>query len=118
MENVAVGDIASLIGLIAGLITGGGVIVHFLKKILRKIMQDELKPIQDSIGDLQLQVQDGELEDCKTILVNFIGDIRRGVELSGEELERLHETYDRYTKMGGNSYIHTTIEKFKKEGKI
>lgn len=118
MDNLTVADVAGTLALVAGILTAGGTVVHFFQKAIKKTMNDELKPIQESIIGLQAQIQDGELEDCKTVLVNFIGDIKRGVKLSGEELERLHETYDRYTKMGGNSYIHTSIEKFKKEGKI
>lgn len=118
MESVTVGEIAGSLALVAGIVSAGGVLIHLGAKGLSNLIARELKPIQKSISDLQAQIQDGELEDCKTVLVNFIGDIKRGVKLSGEELERLHETYDRYTKMGGNSYIHTTIEKFKKEGKI
>lgn len=59
-----------------------------------------------------------ELSSIKTDLVNFINDVENGIEKSDIQKLNAHELYDRYKKIGGNSYVHDHFEKLLKEGKI
>lgn len=59
-----------------------------------------------------------ELSSIKTDLVNFINDAENGIEKSDIQRLNAHELYDRYKKLGGNSYVHDHFEKLLKEGKI
>lgn len=89
--------IIDLIPQIATLITSVGIILGIIKKWL--------------IGPL-------ELSCIKTDLVNFINDVENGFDKSEIQKLNAHELYDRYTKIGGNSYVHEHWEKLKEEGKI
>lgn len=122
MDSITIGQ---FIGILTAIVAG---LVAFIKGVeflwqkagsaAAKWLQKGLAPTNAKIDELDRKISDAELEDCKTILVNFIGNIKRGVELTETEKERLHETYARYTKAGGNSYVHTEMEKLKKDGKL
>ena len=59
-----------------------------------------------------------QLDNCKNFLVQTLAKVERGGGLSPTELQRYWENYDIYTSLGGNSYIHESTEKLKKEGKL
>lgn len=63
-------------------------------------------------------IENLEMSSIKTDLVNFINDIEHGVQKSQIQRMNAHELYDRYSKLGGNSYVHDHWEKLIKEGKI
>lgn len=59
-----------------------------------------------------------ELQNIKTDLVNFISDIENGMPKSSIQILNAYELYDRYTNLGGNSYVHSHWDKLREEGKI
>ena len=106
MENITLGDIAIALAFIVGLM---GSIVY-LKNVLTKSIDKTLKPINSKIDAL-------EMSYIKTDLVNFMSQAEIG-QISKEQNFNAHELYDRYCKLGGNSYVHDKWEKLRKEGKI
>lgn len=118
MENISLGQIASiitLVGVFVGAITG---LITFFKSFITKI----LKPLDEKINKLQDASAGSrnniELELIKMFLVNFINDIEQGTYKSQIQKKNAYELFDRYQKLGGNSYIHDSWEKLSKEGKI
>ena len=118
MENISLGQIASIITLLSifvGAITG---LIAFVKSFVSKI----LKPLDQKIETLQNVSSKNrnsiELEMIKMFLVNFINDIEQGTYKSQIQTKNAYELYDRYQQLGGNSYIHDSFEKLIKEGKI
>ena len=59
-----------------------------------------------------------ELELIKIILVNFVNDIDQGINKTPIQKQNAYELYDRYTTLGGNSYVHDRWMKLKDEGKL
>lgn len=118
MESVTLGDIANILIFIAGAITAGGVIVGFMSKRFSKVMTEQLKPLNDKIDLLTDSVDGVSMENCKNFLVSRISEMESGKKLDKVVEERFWENYDHYTKLGGNSYIHTAVENLKKEGKL
>lgn len=94
----------NLIPQLATLITSCSVILVAVKKWL-------VEPTNQKIEEF-------ELSSIKTDLVNFINDAENGIEKSDIQRLNAHELYDRYKKLGGNSYVHDHFEKLLKEGKI
>ena len=45
-------------------------------------------------------------------------DVEQNKIIDEVEKERFYETYEHYTKLGGNSYIHDKVESLKKAGKL
>ena len=68
--------------------------------------------------DIITLIEKVELANGKNYLVQALAKIESGQELTPVEKERFWENYDRYVELGGNSYIHSTTERFKKEGKL
>lgn len=102
--NITLGEIGAFLGLIAGIITSGGVIIHFTQKELKKVLKNELNPISTQIKDL-------DVSQCKNFLVRFLADVEQGNELDKVEIERAYEIYDHYSNdLKQNSYIHNRWE--------
>lgn len=125
MEGITLGQIALWVAFLVGLITGLRYLASFISSSATKWLQGALEPTNTKLDELDKKiiqvdkkVDESELSDCKNYLVSFLADIKKGNEITEVEQERFHETYERYTAMGGNSYIHTEVEKLKKEGKL
>lgn len=118
MESITLGEIASALIFIAGVITAGGVIAGFMSKRFGKVMTEQLKPLNEKIDLLTNSVDGVSMENCKNFLVSRISEMESGKKLDKVVEERFWENYDHYTELGGNSYIHTAVEKLKKEGKL
>lgn len=104
MENITLGQISALLGILAGIITSLGVIIHFMQKSLKKVLKNELDPISTQIKDL-------DVSQCKNFLVRFLADVEQGNELDKVEIERAYEIYDHYSNdLKQNSYIHNRWE--------
>lgn len=118
MENVTLGGISDGLVLIAGILGSGGAIIVFLSKYLRKIIKEMLNPIEKKMDDVSSTVSQVDMDNCKNYLVQTISTLEAGRTVDKVALERFWENYDHYTKLGGNSYIHTAVENLKKEGKL
>ena len=94
----------NLIPQLATLITSCSVILVAVKKWL--------------VEPTNKKIEAFELSSIKIDLVNFINDAENGIEKSDIQRLNAHELYDRYKKLGGNSYVHDHFEKLLKEGKI
>lgn len=102
--NITLGEIGAFLGLLAGIITSGGVIIHFMQKSLKKVLEKELERISTQIKDL-------DVSQCKNFLVRFLADVEQGNVLDKVEIERAYEIYDHYSNdLKQNSYIHNRWE--------
>lgn len=94
----------NIISQLATLITSCSVILVAVKKWL--------------VEPTNKKIEAFELSSIKTDLVNFINDVENGIEKSDIQKLNAHELYDRYYRLGGNSYVHDHFDKLLKEGKI
>ena len=118
MENITLGDISNVLVFIAGILGAGGSITLFFSKRFGKIISDQLKPTNDKIDTLQRSISEVDMSNCKNYLVQIISILEAGGTVDKVALERFWENYDHYIELGGNSYIHTAVERLKKEGKL
>lgn len=104
MENITIGQISTFLGILAGIITSGSIIIVFIQKSLKKLIKNELEPISTQIKNL-------DVSQCKNFLVGFLADVEQGNELDKVELERAYEIYDHYINdLKQNSYMHKRWE--------
>ncbi len=106
MEKITLGEILTVIMFIGAFIGG----FKTIKDTLVKTIGRTLKPINDKIDNL-------EVSSIKTDLVNFMA-LAEQEQVSREQIQNAYDLFDRYHKLGGNSYIHDKWEKLKKEGKL
>lgn len=97
-----------------------GALYVFCAKIFKTVLAAALKPIDDKLDKMATDIKRVELERCKDFLTRFLADVEQGQPIDEVELERFHEVYARYTspELGGNSYIHSKVEKLRNAGKL
>lgn len=126
---IAVEDITAFISVLAGVITGGLVIFRFASSVVQKWVEALLKPVNDKIDESNKvimarldanaeEIKQMQLEQYKNFLTRYLADIDRGTELTEIELERFNDINTKYDDLGGNSYVHRKIDKFKEQGKL
>ena len=118
MESITLGQIAISVALVAGLITGGGVIGKVITKGFKKVMKMELDPIEKKIDHLGERVESVDMASTKNYLVQFLSRVEVGDIPSEIEIERFFEQWEHYKKIGGNSYIARKVEQLTAEGKL
>ena len=127
--KIAVEDITAFISVVAGIITGGLVIFKFVSSIVQKWICSLLKPVNDRIDESNRiimarlnanaeELKQMQLEQYKNFLTRYLADIERDTELTEIELERFNDIYTKYDNLGGNSYVHRKIDKYKEQGKL
>lgn len=127
--KIAVEDITAFISVVAGVITGGLVIFKFISSIVQKWICSLLKPVNDRIDESNRiimarldanaeELKQMQLEQYKNFLTRYLADIERDTELTEIELERFNDIYTKYDNLGGNSYVHRKIDKYKEQGKL
>ena len=100
MENITLGQIATILAFIVGLLGS----VKYLSKEIKNQVNKTLEPINNSIKEL-------DVGQCKNFLVGFLADVENGKILDQVEIERAYEIYDHYTNdLKQNSYIHKRWE--------
>ena len=96
MENITIGQIGAFLTFLVGFISA----VIYLSNLLKKVLIKALKPINESIKEL-------DISQCKNFLVRFLADIEQNNPIDEVEKERAYEIYDHYTNdLKQNSYIH------------
>ena len=76
-NNITIGQISTFLALVVGLIGS----VKYLSNELQKHLKNTLKPLNDSILNL-------DKSQCKNFLVRFLADVEQGNKLDEVEKER------------------------------
>lgn len=107
MENITLGQIATMLAFVVGLISS----VEFIIARLKKVIEIQLKPLKD-------ELKNERIARLKADLVNYLALAEQEL-LIGKQKERFYEEYDEYTnKFHQNSFIHSEYERLHKLGKI
>lgn len=127
--KIAVEDLTAFISVVAGAITGVLIISKFFNGLITKWANTLIEPIDQKIDQSNREikglieqssedVKQMKLDLCKNLLTRYLSDIERGTKLTEIELERFNDINSNYIKLGGNSYIHSKIDKYKAQGKL
>lgn len=127
--KIAVEDLTAFISVVAGAITGVLIISKFLNGLMTKWANTLIEPIDQKIDQSNREIKDlieqnsedvkqMKLDICKNLLTRYLSDVERGTKLTEIELERFNDINSNYIKLGGNSYIHSKIDKYKAQGKL
>ena len=105
MGDITLNQISAFLLLIITISSSIGTILFTLKKIIQK----QLEPLNQSIKQL-------DINQCRNYLVDFLIDVQNGIEKEDYQIKRAYEVYDHYTNdLNGNSYIHDKWMKLIKE---
>lgn len=120
MENVTIGQIASIIGTIVAI--GGGVAViagwisKSLKKYLTIVIKEEIEPLKETMARIETEVKKTDKEATKNFLVTFLANVDRGEQIDEIERQRFFEEWEHYTANGGNGYLHAKVDRLREKG--
>lgn len=118
MEGITVGQIAVAVALLAGLISGGGIIGKAIKDAIKKTMKAELQTLEGKVDNLGKRIESVDMQATKNYLVQFLSALDRGDKPSEIEMARFWEQWQHYSGLGGNSYIKRKVEQLETEGKL
>ena len=118
IENITIGQIGIWLGFIVTFVGSIVAILRYAKQVNNKILEPINQKLTKMDSDHLKKLENLELSSIKTDLVNFINDLEHNVPKSQIQKMNAHELYDRYSELGGNSYVHDHWEKLKKEGKV
>lgn len=118
MENITLGQIAAGIAILAAIVGGCKELSKNIKEGIRKIVADVLKPVTDSIAQINVRLDKVDMESTKNFLVRCLSDVEKGERMTETEAERFWEQYGHYTAAGGNTYIKNKVEGLREQGKI
>ena len=120
MENVTIGQIASIIGTIVAIGGGVAVIVGWISKSLKKyltmVIKQEIEPLKESVARIESELKKTDKEACKNFLVTFLSNVDRGEAIDEIERQRFFEEWEHYTTNGGNGYLHAKVDRLKEKG--
>jgi len=119
VSGLTLGEIATALAFIAGIITACTVIIKLAAKLFTKTLQNALKPTNEKLDKLGSDIEAVGLSDCKNFIVNCLEVIERGEELSEIAKERFEENYAKYRgHYKANGYIKARVEEYRKAGKL
>lgn len=115
IEQITVADIVSfIIGLVA-FVKAADYIVKGLSDNLLNTVRKSIEPINRRLDDISDDINVLDKEQSKNYLIQCFHEDR---ELSEFEKQRVHEVYQHYRDLGGNSYIKEEFERMQDEGKL
>lgn len=107
-KNITIGDIGVFIAYIVALATGCKYIIDCITKGIKSA----LKPLETKIESVDKNA-------TMNFLVRCFSDLDNGETLNESTKMRMYEQYGYYINtLKGNTYIHATYERLKKEGKL
>lgn len=103
--------------IVVALITVTGTIIN---TVISKRTNKKINNIDDLNNKLDFMREESKkdmlehtIDADKTYLINFLSDLENGVQKTEVQIKRTYEIYERYTKNGGNSYVHDKWEEVK-----
>lgn len=117
IENITIGQIGAVILFLSSFIGSLCLLLKYIKNWIKKGLENEFASINKEISTIKKDVKDIQLNNIKTDLVDFMCNAENN-NITTEQKINAYDLYDKYKKLGGNSYIHDKWEKLKKEGDL
>ena len=123
MEGITIGEIFTNISLVAGVITGVGVILKFVTKLasktLKNALNEALKPIiekqtalESGVTGIQLQLKENNLATARV-------DLFQAITHTPTEHKAILELAEHYfIDLSGNSYMYNEFESWANSQKV
>lgn len=127
MEQITLGQIASIFAFVVALcgsITGIVALIkkpfqkrdEELKKFIALTVKAEVDPLKETMARIESEVKKTDKEATKNFLVTFLSNVDRGEAIDEIERQRFFEEWEHYTSNGGNGYLHAKVERLKEKG--
>lgn len=115
IEQITVVDIVSFVVALVAFIKAVEYIIRGVSNNLLNMVRKSIEPINRRLDDISNDLNTLDKEQCKNYLIQCFHEDRK---LSEFEKQRVHEVYQHYRDLGGNSYIKEEFERLQDEGKF
>ena len=102
-----------MVQIIIAVITAGATIIN---TIISKNTSKKVETIEELKKDIKRNLDSVKYENDKTYLTDFLSELEAGIQKSPIQIKRAYEIYEEYTKLHGNSYVHSKWEELVKKG--
>lgn len=117
METITLGQIAGAVALLAGLITGGGVIIRQVRKALDDALSEKFNGVNQRLDELANDIKEVNKFAIKSYLMQELRAIEEGAHLGEMEMSYFKDQYHYYRDvLHENSYIREKYESLKERG--
>lgn len=104
-----------IVAVITGIITIINTVIS--KRTNKKV--DKIEELKKNIDNMRAENKKDmvahTLDADKTYLINFLSELENGLKKTDVQIKRAYEIYERYSKNGGNSYVHDKWEEVKQK---
>lgn len=111
-------QVSILLGVVVSIISSLTFIYKKIKELVVYLVDQNYNNIDAKFSELQDDIKSVDMQHTKNYLIGVITRVDNGEQLSQIERLRFWECYERYIKMGGNSYIHESVELLRKKGEL
>ena len=118
MHNVDLVALADILIKLAAVIGAYGVITAVISKHFTKKVKEVIEPLAEQVADVRKRIDETELDGMKNYLASYLSKLELGQPVTEIETERFYDSYQKYTELGGNSYIKGKVDRLKNEGKL
>lgn len=87
--------------------------LSMIKKFLIGDLTDKMEAIDKKVDKIDSKVDENEKDRLRETILQYKKGIDNGIPLSDHEYEYLLKIYDKYKKMGGNSFITEVVKDIK-----
>ena len=105
-----------IVAVITGIITIINTVIS--KRTNKKV--DKIEELKKNIDNMRAENKKDmvahTLDADKTYLINFLSELENGLKKTDVQIKRAYEIYERYSKNGGNSYVHDKWVECKRKG--
>ena len=87
--------------------------LSMIKKFLIGDLTEKMEAIDKKVDKIDSKVDENEKDRLRETILQYKKGIDNGICLSDHEYEYILKIYDKYKKMGGNSFITEVVEDIK-----
>ncbi len=81
-----------------------------IRNFLMEDVNTKIENLDKTVKKLDSKIDRNTVDDIRGEIVNFAEDLRQGTHKSKVQFQHIFEIYDKYHKMGYNSYITHEFE--------
>ena len=81
-----------------------------IRNFLMEDINSKIDNLEKTVKKLDSKIDRNVVDDIRGEIVNFAEDLRQGVHKSKVQFQHIFEIFDKYHKMGFNSYITHEFE--------
>ncbi len=115
MEHLTVGEISGIVALLGGLIGGVISLVKYAKNGLKSMLKDEFQVVNDQIEEVKEDIKEVREIGNSNAKNGKRNEILLMINTQPEKVDEIERAFEEYKALGGNGYIDSLVQAWRKE---